>query len=598
MKTILVVEDSAICREPIAAMLRLHGYHTLEAANGQEALQIARTHRPDLILLDVGMPVMDGLQCLDELRRRPRTAQVPVIMLTGAAERGIVVEAARRRIAGFLLKSSFSSSELIARVQSLIGAAKPETSPPAATERAEPPEPEPTPTARPGAHPAAPHAVPPPAAAPAPASAPPRRFSKAEVLGRATQETQLRSIKPVLEYVIALTRSSTSTVEDIASAIRQDQVLALQILRVANSSFYQRGRVAKDLIEATQRIGLTAIRNAVIAILTIEHFENMTESGLVPQRFWEHSLATAALAEMLGEAVSSKQADQLFLAGLLHDVGRMVLSSLYPAEYAAALARAAREDVDLESVEQEVFELSHVDVTRHLLSQWNMPPSIVEAASLHELPVERLRHVRQNVQSVLAVALANRMVHALLLGDSGHARLLPYHDLAGDLGLDTHTLQAVAAAAVQKTIDTQMFYASQSGGHFRDPLRVELAKQAGTAPRVVVLGPDAPADPFSLFFRQLDWLHDAGPTLVLLLARSQLDFTRYLPSLKTLDSAAEVAPAVIVVTADETLSVPAEWSSGRLAKRVCLPCSYSHLIDVAIRCSDAAVPSPTTASCA
>ena len=64
MKTILVVDDSTICREPMAATLRLKGYQTLEAANGQEALQIAQTQKPDLILLDVTMPVMDGFLIL------------------------------------------------------------------------------------------------------------------------------------------------------------------------------------------------------------------------------------------------------------------------------------------------------------------------------------------------------------------------------------------------------------------------------------------------------------------------------------------------------------------------------------------------------
>lgn len=588
MKTILVVDDSAICREPIAATLRLKGYQTLEAANGREALQIARTQKPDLILLDMTMPVMDGLTCLGELRSSPATARMPVIMLTATSERKVIVQAVQKGIAGFLLKTNFSTTELITRVQALIGG--PEAAAikqPAALEMASERQ-----TASASVRSAESLAV----AAKAPTPGQADRLTKSEVLQRLTHEIELRSIKPVLEYVIALARSSTSTLDDVASAIRQDQALALQVLRVANSSFYQRGRGAKNLVEATQRIGMTAVRNTVIAILAIEHFEQATGSGLVPQRFWEHSLATGVLAEMVGEAISSKKTDHLFLAGLLHDVGRMVLSTIYPKEYAAVVARAEEQELDLETVEMETFELSHADATRHLLGQWNMPASIVEAASLHESPIGKLRGVTHDMQSILAVALANRLTHALVVGNSGNARLLPYDEFASELGLDNKTIHTIATAALQKTTDTEMFYAAHSSQHFCNPLAVELARKATTGPRIAVLGPDSPADPFSLFFKQLGWLEPERPTTALIFARSQFDFTRYLPSLKKLDSAGQEAVAVIVATSGGAISVPAEWSCSRQTETISLPCGYSRLVDAVIRCTAAKVVVPGLAS--
>ena len=117
MKMILVVDDNAICREPMAATLRLNGYETVEAANGQEALQIAWTSKPHLILLDVTMPVMDGLSCVRDLRKAPATARIPVIMLTASSERTVIVQAAQMGIAGYLLKTNFSTAELINRVR-------------------------------------------------------------------------------------------------------------------------------------------------------------------------------------------------------------------------------------------------------------------------------------------------------------------------------------------------------------------------------------------------------------------------------------------------------------------------------------------------
>lgn len=64
MSTILVVDDTAVFREPVAAMLRRRGHRTLCAGSGKEALAVMEVHVPDLVLLDVAMPDMDGLTLL------------------------------------------------------------------------------------------------------------------------------------------------------------------------------------------------------------------------------------------------------------------------------------------------------------------------------------------------------------------------------------------------------------------------------------------------------------------------------------------------------------------------------------------------------
>lgn len=576
MKTILVVDDNAICREPIAAMLRLAGYQTLEAANGLEALNITHTQQPDLILLDVAMPVMDGLTCVIGLRSRPETAHVPVVMLTGTSDRHIIVEAAKKGIAGFLLKSKFSTVELISRVETLIGRPDDKTAAGTATRKPNP-----------VAHQAAPKSGLTPTRSQGTET--PQRLTRAAVLHRLGREIELRSIKPVLEYVIALTRSSASTIEDIAAALRQDQALALRVLRIANSSFNRRGRSAKNLIEATQRIGLTAVRNTAFALLAIDHFELATESGLIPMRFWEHSLATGVLAELLGETLSCERTDQLFLAGLLHDVGRMVLATVYPAEYSSVLARAAAEDVDVASVEQHVFELNHVEITRQVLARWNLPSSIIESAALHDSPIDNLRNGTTDPKGVLVVALANRLAHALVLGDSGNARLLPYHEHAAELGLDRATIDRITNAALQKMADTELFYEAQFSQHFREPMAAQIEKQFSSVPRVSVLATDAPVDVLSVFFRQLHCLESKSPSVAIILAHAPADFARYLPALKAMDGAAAVLVPVIIVATDESMTIPAEWKHRRKTETLALPCNYSKIMDAVVRCSKADV---------
>lgn len=114
--TILVVDDAVAFREPIAMCLRAKGYQVLEAANGREAVEVVRSRVPDLVLLDLVMPVMDGLELLERMRTMPACERIAVIVLTAYAEKEQVVRAAKLGVRDYLLKSSFSLQELLERV--------------------------------------------------------------------------------------------------------------------------------------------------------------------------------------------------------------------------------------------------------------------------------------------------------------------------------------------------------------------------------------------------------------------------------------------------------------------------------------------------
>jgi CheY-like chemotaxis protein len=125
MSLVMVIDDMAIVREPIAASLREQGYRTVCAAEGREALATVRAETPDLILLDLSMPGMDGMDVLRAFRRENATARTPVILLTASADKQHVVEAARLGVRDYLLKSKFSFPELLVRVRKYLNPLKP-----------------------------------------------------------------------------------------------------------------------------------------------------------------------------------------------------------------------------------------------------------------------------------------------------------------------------------------------------------------------------------------------------------------------------------------------------------------------------------------
>jgi CheY-like chemotaxis protein len=115
--TIVVADDVEVCRAFVCQTLINAGYNVVETANGREVLDAVHGDKPvDLLVLDVEMPEMDGLQCLKALREDPKYAALPVMLLTAKADRKFILQARDLKANQYLLKSQFSAQDLLARV--------------------------------------------------------------------------------------------------------------------------------------------------------------------------------------------------------------------------------------------------------------------------------------------------------------------------------------------------------------------------------------------------------------------------------------------------------------------------------------------------
>jgi putative nucleotidyltransferase with HDIG domain len=560
MKRILLVEDSVSFRTPIAAALRRQGYDVDCESHGGDALQLSWDECPDLILLDIAMPGMDGLSCLRELRNNPKTRDVPVIMLTAMAEPDALKQAMDAGVQGYLLKSHFSLQDLLSRVRQTLGEEDGSASPQGSDEVTAP---------------AVPSAVP----EAAPEMPPPEPLSKEKVLAQTREDSHLQAVPAVLHRVMALTNSSRSSFDDVADAVRLDHALALKIMRIANSSFFGTGRSVQNLTEAGQRIGMAGIRNTIATILTIEHFDSVSPGGLTPHRFWEHSLSTAVLADLISQAIGAEEAEHVFLAGLMHDIGRLILSTVFPEHYKWVVHAGAERSLDLITIEREMFGLDHADMTREVLTQWQTPQNISEAASAHELSVERIETMTRDPRSVLTIALANRLAHALINGDSGNFMVLPIHEQAKALTLNEESLRHIAEEASKRTQEVEIFYASRSDRDFGEPLANELAHKAGAKIKAIVLAGTARAHPISLLFERLGWLDFMKPTIAVFHVCGEKELTRRLNELRKLEADMGRRLAVLVIVGGDPVNISADQFEGRQWASIQMPARYDKLVE-------------------
>jgi HD-like signal output (HDOD) protein/CheY-like chemotaxis protein len=397
-------------------MLKLAGHSTLIAGNGLEALRVIETKHVDLVLLDLAMPVMDGIAFLDRLRAHPQRARTPVILLTAVTDRGRIVEAASRGVRECLLKSQFSSKELLTRVQRLLeGAQKPESSPQtrAVAKAAAGSKDADAPTGE--------------ASQPSPIQADtaiPRLLTREQSLARAEESMKVATLSGVVAQVISLAVSPRSELSSLASMISCDGVLAAKVLQVANSAAYaSKGGTVLNINDAVKHIGCDTVRNIAATLGIYDSMPAPSDGSEVAfVRCWQHSLAVANLCESLtAESGNPDDSSVAYLIGLCHDLGQILLYSRFPGEYAQVLEQEHRTGTRRDLLERQMLGMTHHDLNELILAHIGLPETIRGPIQSFHDPVGGGRAGTHQMTSVLR--LADAFANGLMLGSQRNCNL-------------------------------------------------------------------------------------------------------------------------------------------------------------------------------
>ena len=212
-------------------------------------------------------------------------------------------------------------------------------------------------------------------------------------------------------------RSPDASIHKVAQIVSQDPAMTAKILQLANSAFFSRRREVSNPCEAVSYLGLERIQHLFLSVHAFSQFETARWSGLSIDDLWGHSMSTATLSKRISESVSADKwvTDNAFTAGLLHDVGKLMLASRLPSRYRVAAFRAHTYNAPQWKVERDLMGASHAEVGAYLLALWGLPDPIVEAVAYHHRPSESLG---RSVSSLTMVHVANAFDHALQEGDT------------------------------------------------------------------------------------------------------------------------------------------------------------------------------------
>lgn len=378
MSRILVVDDEAIVRDPIAASLRLAGYETSCAAGGHEAVASIALEAPDLIILDVAMPGMSGLDVLEAMRRQPKSDLTPVILLTASADKETVLRAAKVGVRDYLLKSRFSLPELLARVKKHLD--------PAATSKVTAQAALTTNRPR-GAAASVPSAQPPNAAAIANANGNggvgeiPQLLTRNECLKRAEAAMDARSLSGVAAQVVSMAASPRGDLDEISSLIGRDPALSARVLQAANSAAFvsKRGPVT-NIPDAVRQVGCSVVRGIASTVGIYEAMPaSSSDSGFNPIRSWQHSFAVATLCEQLCLSARPELGGTAHIVGLCHDLGEILFRTHFAKEYQQVLEVHARSGHSLPYVERQMLGMPHGELVRTISRKMGLPDVIRQA---------------------------------------------------------------------------------------------------------------------------------------------------------------------------------------------------------------------------
>ncbi|WP_180279227.1 HDOD domain-containing protein [Massilia psychrophila] len=290
---------------------------------------------------------------------------------------------------------------------------------------------------------------------------------------------RLPAMPQILIKLIEHLQADDLGMPELAALISNDAGMTSKILAVANSSAYHRASRAICLEQSLAALGTDMIKTLVISEAVFQTFNNFPHSGSTDLRaFWKNSLTAAVVARQLAKRMEYPHLEEAYLAGLLHNVGRLALLATAPKEYTFNFT--ARDDEDLCAVEQRTMQITHAEAGAWLIERWHLDSFLADSVLYHHEPSARLESSHPLIR---IVRLAHLMSCHGLTGEAGH-------DTDADAIADASRICGVELADVDAVKAAAMRQVEKSAAH----LGIDLAG-ADDIPSPAAYAPPAPVDP-------------------------------------------------------------------------------------------------------
>lgn len=265
----------------------------------------------------------------------------------------------------------------------------------------------------------------------------------------ARHETELASFPEAALKLKAEVESQNASMARITALISQDAALSAKILKLANSPLYGFAEPVDSIQRAVNLIGLKEVSTLALGVTTINYFQGIPPELVDMKSFWRHSIVCGIFAKILAQSSGLKNPERFFIAGLLHDVGRLILFKKLPYAMTEALLYARENAVPIVDAEERHLGFDHTEVSRRLLETWRFPAMLADLINFHHAPLDA-----PDPRQAAVIHAADAMSNAVEIAAGRLYVLPPFNDQA-------FALLGLPAAGLGQVFDAYQVEAEQ-----------------------------------------------------------------------------------------------------------------------------------------
>jgi putative nucleotidyltransferase with HDIG domain len=229
----------------------------------------------------------------------------------------------------------------------------------------------------------------------------------------------LPTLPTIVSKMLELVDNPRTSAASLARLISSDQTLTARILKLANSAYYGFPREISTVNMAIVVLGFNTVKEMGLSLSVFDAFKNQENTSVFDiSRFWEHSIGCGIASRMLARNYHSRNASEAFVAGLLHDIGKIILNQYFHREFMQITDMVVEGDT-LEYAEEAVIGTNHAQVGCWLAERWNLPEIISQTILYHHHPW----NAPKDKVFIATVTLGNYLCHLCSIGNSGRTSI-------------------------------------------------------------------------------------------------------------------------------------------------------------------------------
>ncbi len=244
------------------------------------------------------------------------------------------------------------------------------------------------------------------------------------------RQEQLPTLPPVITKVLnMLNHSEEVSAKDIGDVISTDISLSTKTLKIVNSAFYGFPRKISTITQAIIILGFNTIKSALFGVAVINAFDKYKKNSVIDYKnFWEHSLAVGVSSRILSKRSGYKHTEESFIAGIIHDIGKLVLSCFLSSDYKQVTDEAndKSKKIFYSDIERKYLGFDHSEVGYWLAEKWNLPEDLSSAIRYHHNPLKSPKNEYRIIAGIVSVA--NILADILNFGDDGSYYIEKIHE--------------------------------------------------------------------------------------------------------------------------------------------------------------------------